>query len=64
MQCYGYCGQSAMERFAAGLRQMGDGLKYREIYALIKDKGYTGTKDAIRGVISKEQRLHDPVSNL
>lgn len=34
------------------------GLKYGEIHAVIKEKGYTGTEDAIRGFISKERRIH------
>jgi predicted transcriptional regulator len=35
-----------------------DGLKYREIHAIIKEKGYIGTQDAIRGFVSKERRIH------
>ena len=34
-----------------------EGLKFREIHAIIKEKGYTGTQDAIRGFISKERRI-------
>ena len=39
------------------LRLKSVGWKYREIYAAIKDKGYAGTQDAIRGFISKERRI-------
>ncbi len=35
-----------------------EGLKYREIHAIIKQKGYTGTQDAIRGFVSKERRIY------
>jgi transposase len=35
-----------------------DGLKYREIHLIIKEKGYTGTQDAIRGFFLKERRIH------
>ncbi|MDR1571514.1 MAG: hypothetical protein LBS32_03215 [Clostridiales Family XIII bacterium] len=35
-----------------------EGLKYREIHERLKEKGYTGTQDAIRGFISKERRIH------
>ena len=40
------------------------GLKYREIHAIIKEKGYAGTQDAIRGFISKERRIHQNLSSL
>ena len=40
------------------IRLRSEGFKYREIYAIIKLKGYTGTQDAIRGFISKEKRIH------
>ena len=36
-------------------RWRAEGLKYREIHDRIKEKGYTGTQDAIRGFISKER---------
>ena len=39
------------------LRLKSAGLKYREIHSIIKEKGYTGTQDAIRGFISKERRV-------
>ena len=35
-----------------------DGLKFSEIYSVIKEKGYTGTQAAIRGFVSKERRIH------
>ena len=34
-----------------------EGLTYREIHKRIRAEGYTGTQDAIRGFISKEQRI-------
>ena len=40
------------------LRLKSEGLKYSEIHTIIKEKGYTGTQDAIRGFISKERRIH------
>ena len=39
------------------LKLKAGGLKYREIHNIIKEKGYTGTQDAIRGFISKERRI-------
>ena len=38
-------------------RWKAEGLTYREIHNLIREKGYTGTQDAIRGFISKERRI-------
>lgn len=35
-----------------------EGFKYRQIHAILQEKGYTGTQDAIRGFISKERRIH------
>ena len=35
-----------------------EGLKYQEIHAIIKEKGYTGTQNAIRDIISKKRRIH------
>ena len=34
-----------------------EGLTYREIHERIREKGYVGTQDAIRGFISKERRI-------
>jgi predicted transcriptional regulator len=34
-----------------------DGLKYQEIYERLREKGYAGTQDAIRGFVSKERRI-------
>ena len=34
------------------------GLKYREIHEHIKEKGYSGTQDAIREFVSKERRIY------
>jgi predicted transcriptional regulator len=34
-----------------------EGLTYREIHEGIREKGYSGTQDAIRGFISKERRI-------
>jgi transposase len=34
-----------------------DSLKYREIHERLKEKGYSGTQDAIRGFVSKERRI-------
>jgi len=39
------------------LRLRSEGLKYREIHDIIKEKGYNGTQDAIRIFISKERRI-------
>ena len=39
------------------LRWKADGLTYREIHDRIREKGYSGTQDAVRGFVSKEQRI-------
>jgi len=39
------------------LRWKADGLTYREIHGRIREKGYSGTQAAIRGYVSKEQRI-------
>jgi len=44
------------------LQLKSEGLKYREIHDIIKQKGYIGTQDAIRGFISKERRIYRDLS--
>ena len=39
-----------------------DGVTYKEIHKIIKAKGYSETQDAIRGFITKEQRIHRDLS--
>ena len=39
------------------LRLRADGHTYKAIHNIIKIKGYTGTQDAIRGFVTKEQRI-------
>jgi len=40
-----------------------DGITFREINDRIHEKGYSGTKDAIRGFISKERRIQRDLIN-
>ena len=55
---YGKQREGKLEPFRAEvLRLKSDGLKYKEIHEIIKEKGYCGTQDAIRGFISKERRI-------
>ena len=56
---YGKQREGKLEPFRNEVLQLkSEGLKYREIHSIIKQKGYTGTQDAIRGFISKERRIH------
>ena len=62
---YGKQREGKLEPFRSEVLQLkSKGLKYREIHAAIKEKGYTGTQDAIRGFISKERRIHRDLSSL
>jgi predicted transcriptional regulator len=55
---YGKQREGKLEPFREDVfRWRAEGLTYREIHARIKEKGYTGTQDAIRGFISKERRI-------
>jgi transposase len=55
---YGKQQEGKLEPFREDvLRWKAEGLTYREIHARIREKGYTGTQDAIRGFISKERRI-------
>lgn len=55
---YGKQSEGKLEPFRNEVLQLrSEGLKYREVHAIIKEKGYTGTQDAIRGFISKERRI-------
>jgi len=38
------------------------GVIYKEIHKIIKAKGYSGTQEAIRGFITKEQRIRRDLS--
>lgn len=62
---YGKQREGKLEPFRAEVLQLkSDCLKYREIHAIIKEKGCCGTQDAIRGFISKERRIQrDILSN-
>jgi len=56
---YGKQREGKLEPFRSEvLRMRSNGLKYRDIYSVIKEGGYKGTQDAIRGFISKERRIH------
>ena len=56
---YGKQREGKLEPFRNEVLQLrSDRLKYREIHTIVKEKGYTGTQDAIRGFISKERRIH------
>ena len=56
---YGKQREGKLEPFRSEvLRLKSEGLKYREIHTVIKEKGYTGSQAAIRGFISKERRIH------
>jgi len=39
------------------LRLRADGKKYKAIHEIIRAEGFTGTQDAIRGFVTKEQRI-------
>jgi len=55
---YGKQREGKLEPFReAVFRWKAEGLTYREIHERIRDKGYSGTQDAIRGFISKERRI-------
>jgi hypothetical protein len=55
---YGKQREGKLEPFSGEIMKLReDGLKYREIQDIIKQKGYAGTQDAIRGFISKERRI-------
>ena len=41
-----------------------EGLAYKEIHNRIKAKGYSGTQDAIRGFVTKEQRIRRDLSSV
>jgi len=41
-----------------------EGITYREIHQRIKEKDYSGTQDAIRGFISKEQRVQKDLQSI
>jgi len=41
-----------------------EGMKYREIYERIREKGYSGTQDAIRGFVTKEQRIRRDLATM
>ena len=45
------------------LQWRADGITYREIYDRIREMGYSGTQDAIRGFISKERRIQRDLKN-
>ena len=44
-------------------RWKAEGLTYREIHDRIREMGYSGTQDAIRGFISKERRIRRDLKN-
>jgi predicted transcriptional regulator len=55
---YGKQREGKLARFRDEVLKMrADGLKYREIHEIIKERGYTGTQDALRFFISKEKRV-------
>lgn len=55
---YGKQREGKLEPFRGEVMKLReDGLKYREIQDIIKQKGYSGTQDAIRGFVSKECRI-------
>ena len=55
---YGKQREGKLEPFRDDIiRWKAEGLRYREIHEAIKNKGYSGTQDAIRGFISKERRI-------
>ena len=62
---YGKQREGKLEPFRAEVLQMRlDGIIYREIHQRIKEKGYSGTQDAIRGFISKEQRIQRDLQSI
>ena len=62
---YGKQREGKLEPFRAEVLQMRlDGITYREIHQRIKEKGYSGTKDAIRGFISKERRIQRDLQSI
>ena len=55
---YGKQREGKLEAFRSEVLQLrSEGLKYREIHDIIREKGYTGTQDAIRGFVSKERQI-------
>lgn len=55
---YGKQREGKLEGFREEVLQWkADGLTYREIHERLKEKGYSGTQDAIRGFVSKERRI-------
>ena len=54
-----------LEPFRAEVLQMRlEGVTYCEIHQRIKEKGYAGTQDAIRGFMSKEQRIQKDLQSI
>jgi len=55
---YGKSREGKLQRFRGDVLQMrAQGKTYKQIYETIKVQGYTGTVDAIRGWVTKEQRV-------
>lgn len=55
---YGKSREGKLQRFRDDVLQMrAEGKTYKQIYEIIKAQGYTGTQDAIRGWVTKEQRV-------
>lgn len=55
---YGKQREGKLEPFREDVfRWRAEGLTYRVIHERIREKGYSGTQDAVRGFISKERRI-------
>ena len=62
---YGKQREGKLEPFRAEVMQMRlEGITYREIHQKLKEKGYLGTQDAIRGFMSKEQRIQRDLQSI